>query len=61
MELKIKCFECKGSGEIDITVFKGEEGMKIEMDIPITCPKCEGQGWQEPEPGTDNISITIIP
>ncbi len=38
------CPECHGEGERETTIWKGEEGMRIEMDVPIICGECNGTG-----------------
>jgi DnaJ-class molecular chaperone len=38
------CEKCKGTGEIEKTVYRGDEGMEIEMDVMVVCPDCEGKG-----------------
>jgi len=40
----IVCNECDGTGELEKNIFRGEEGMQIEMDVMITCPECGGTG-----------------
>lgn len=40
----MKCERCNGDGEIEINTHQGEEGMKIEMDIMVVCPDCDGKG-----------------
>lgn len=36
----VNCPECRGSGEKEITISRGEEGMRIEMDVPTECFTC---------------------
>ena len=43
-EWKEKCEDCKGTGEIEKTIYRGEEGMEIEMDVPVVCDECDGSG-----------------
>ena len=42
------CEKCKGTGEIEKTVYRGEEGMAIVMDVMVVCPDCEGKGEIKP-------------
>lgn len=42
-ELIEVCDECGGEGVIEQNVWRGEEGMMIEMDIMVVCPECEGK------------------
>lgn len=41
---KIKCAECKGHGLVEKTIYCGDEGMQIEMDVEVDCPECDGTG-----------------
>ena len=44
-----KCETCNGEGEIEKNIHRGDEGMQIEMDVMITCPDCDGTGYQRLE------------
>jgi len=38
------CPECQGTGETEKNIFRGEEGMQIEMDVMVVCSECNGTG-----------------
>jgi hypothetical protein len=44
MENKEMCEDCQGTGEVEKTIFRGEEGMEIETDVICACSQCDG-GW----------------
>lgn len=39
-----KCDECNGTGEVEKTIFSGDDGMVIEMDMVVECSQCDGTG-----------------
>lgn len=39
-----KCENCNGSGELEKTIYRGDEGMEIEMDVMCVCDECDGTG-----------------
>ena len=41
---KVQCEECNGNGEVEKTIYRGDEGMEIEMDVMVTCAECDGAG-----------------
>ena len=41
---KEKCDKCNGNGEVEKTVYRGDEGMEIEMDVMVECSECDGSG-----------------
>lgn len=67
--MKKECPRCHGEGEIEKNIWKGEEGMQIEMDVMIVCPECNGKKFIEknevsvslPFHVDDPNSIRIIP
>lgn len=38
------CENCNGTGEVEKTVYLGEEGMTIEADVMCVCDECDGTG-----------------
>ncbi len=38
------CTNCEGSGEVEKNIWRGEEGMQIEMDVMVVCSECDGSG-----------------
>ena len=44
-----KCDECKGHGIVEKTIYRGDEGMEIEMDVEVDCDECDGTGSIEIE------------
>ena len=38
------CTSCNGEGEVERNIWRGEEGMQIEMDVMVVCSKCDGTG-----------------
>lgn len=41
---KQQCDGCNGHGEVEKTVYRGDEGMEIEMDVMVECSECDGKG-----------------
>jgi DnaJ-class molecular chaperone len=41
---KEECDLCGGTGEVEKTIHRGPEGMQIEMDVMVTCQRCDGTG-----------------
>jgi DnaJ-class molecular chaperone len=46
---KAKCDACGGHGQVEKTIYRGDEGMEIEMDVMVECAECEGSGSLELE------------
>jgi hypothetical protein len=42
--VKTKCEECNGNGIVEKTIYTGDEGMEIEMDVMVECRFCDGSG-----------------
>ena len=40
----IECPTCKGEGQIEKNIYRGQEGMQIEMDVMVVCSECDGEG-----------------
>ena len=38
------CDQCFGTGEVEKNIWRGEEGMQIEMDVMVVCSQCNGTG-----------------
>jgi hypothetical protein len=41
---KNQCEGCNGTGEVEKTIHRGDEGMEIEMDVMVECHECDGKG-----------------
>jgi DnaJ-class molecular chaperone len=41
---KKQCDGCNGSGEVEKTIYRGDEGMEIEMNVMVECHECDGKG-----------------
>ena len=54
-----KRLKCDGAGEIEKNIWRGEEGMQIEMDVMVTCSECNGTGRVHFSCCGDDVSGTI--